>query len=1011
MENHMKIHYVILLVSYFFVCFCKIFPQQQYQIQDTTLAAKYFAVGDSLSKAARYDSSNVYFEKAGKIYKYLYSQTKNFDICKRLVSGENRTGWNLIMQGKYDDANELLNKNLSLVLKVFGENNLEAAQCYHVLGVVYWAKEDYPNSITFHKKALDIRLHLLGEENSQVASSYNNLGIDFNEMGDRDKALEYYGKSLAIDLKVNTDEPSLAKAYNNVGNVYLDKDDYDKALEYHQKALSIRLRVHGEINPYTADSYENIGIIYGQKAEYHKALEYFNKSLSIRIQVFGASHPWVAESYNELANCYYYMGILDTALQDSRKSLDLLKNFSGERKREILNIYTVIGKIYEEMGDYHSASENLNRVISLANQDYGEKNLYSGVAYKRLAEVNELGHNYDDALFYCQKALISLVKSFKDKSIYNNPPLTGIISEIELLNTLSLKAVVFDKLSNHTGTEDLATAFSTYKLASDLIDQIRTGYKAEGSKLFLGEKTNEIYNNAIRVSLKLFDITKDDHFKKESFYFAEKSKAAVLEQSLAEVKAAKFAGIPDSLLEHEKQLNIDLTYYETALQNEYQKNDKRDENKISDYENQLFGLKALYDELISDFEKRFPDYYNLKYQKQEISVDEIQSSLKENTALLDYSMDDSVLYVFLITKNDFSVYTVNLPNDFSELVRNFYSSIVKAAKSEYINAANKLSKFLIDPLLPELTSIEKLVIIPSGELYKIPFEALFIKKMNPEEADFSRLTYLIKKYDVSYHYSAFLYISSLKKELSASNKNIADNFIGYAPVFSDGGNARENVNLQYLAVPAADTSEAFRSISPDGKKFNELKYSEWEVKSILNLYPLTSDKLSDIAYFHSDATEESFKNNAKNYKIIHIASHSFINETHPDLSAIVFAQPRDSASSEDGILYAAETYNLDLKADLVVLSSCESGLGKLIKGEGMMALTRGFLYAGASNIIFSLWKIPDKQTSELMIDFYKNMLSGEDYSRALREAKLKLIANYSAARPRSWASFVLVGAE
>ncbi|HSD62793.1 MAG TPA: CHAT domain-containing protein, partial [Ignavibacteriaceae bacterium] len=257
----------------------------------------------------------------------------------------------------------------------------------------------------------------------------------------------------------------------------------------------------------------------------------------------------------------------------------------------------------------------------------------------------------------------------------------------------------------------------------------------------------------------------------------------------------------------------------------------------------------------------------------------------------------------------------------------------------------------------------------------------------------------------------YLYANSLKKELAAFNKNIPDNFIGYAPVFSDSRISPKNLDLTSLAVQAADTNSTYRSISPDGKKFNELKYSEWEVKSILNLYARSSDKLSDIGYFHSDATEESFKKNAKNYKIIHIASHSFINESHPDLSAIVFAQPQDSAASEDGILYAAETYNLDLKADLVVLSSCESGLGKLIKGEGMMALTRGFLYAGASNIIFSLWKIPDKQTSELMIDFYKNILSGEDYSRALRDARLTLIKNNSLARPRSWASFVLIGAD
>ncbi|HSD64977.1 MAG TPA: tetratricopeptide repeat protein [Ignavibacteriaceae bacterium] len=667
----MKIHYLILMV--FSLSLCEIFPQQEFQIRDTALAAKHFSLGVSLTKAALYDSSNIYFDKAAHIYNSLYDQTQNQSFCEKYISCENKMGWNLMMLGKYDEADDLLNKALSLGLKVLGENNLEVAQCYHVIGVVYWGKEDFLTSIDYHKKALDIRLRLLGEENTQVASTYNNLGIDYNEIEDNDKSLEYYKKALAIDLKKNSDETALAKTYNNIGNVYLHKDDYDKGLEYHQKALSIRLRLLGENNPYTADSYENIGIIYGQKDEYQKALEYFNRSLSIRIHVFGASHPWVAESYNELANCYYYMGVLDTALQYCRKSLDILKNYSGIRNQEILNAYINMGKIYKDKRDFLSASEYFNKALSLSTDLYGEKNLFSGVAYKRLAELNELRHNYNDALASCQKALISLVNSFHDNSINSNPPLTGIVSEIELLNTLSLKARILNELSDSTGIEDLSMSYSTYKLASDLIDQMRTGYKAEGSKIFLGVRSNDVFNSAIRVTLKLYNITDDERYKEEALYFAEKSKAAVLEQSLAEVKAAKFAGIPDDLLEHEKQLKIDLTYYETALQKEYQKKDNRDENKINECQNNLFTLKTQYDDLISDFEKKFPDYFSLKYRKQELSVSEIRNSLKENTALLDYSGDDSLLYIFLITRDDFKVYPVNLPHDFSDLIRNVKS--------------------------------------------------------------------------------------------------------------------------------------------------------------------------------------------------------------------------------------------------------------------------------------------------------------------------------------------------
>ena len=159
------------------------------------------------------------------------------------------------------------------------------------------------------------------------------------------------------------------------------------------------------------------------------------------------------------------------------------------------------------------------------------------------------------------------------------------------------------------------------------------------------------------------------------------------------------------------------------------------------------------------------------------------------------------------------------------------------------------------------------------------------------------------------------------------------------------------------------------------------------------------------------ASEENFKNNASNYKYIHLATHSFIYEDKPPLSGIAFIQPKDSAlkKADDGILYSGETYNLDLNADLVVLSSCESGIGKLVRGEGLMALTRGFLYSGAKNIMFSLWTVNDQPTAQLMVNFYKQMLTRKSYAQALRAAKLEMLKKSESAKPLFWSGFVLVG--
>ncbi len=996
---------MIFLVFIIAFSFSDLFSQEKNQFQDTVLAVKYIALGDSLNKSARYDSSTFCYTKAYNIYEYLYNQSHNKNIFEHILACENKIGWNLMKQGKYDNAIEILKKYLDLGLNILGEYNIEVAQCYNNIGVVNWAIGDYQTALKYFQQCLDIRLAKLGLYNDKVSSSYNNMGIIYDEIGDYDLALEYYNKVLENYNKTNNIDNSLiAKTYNNIGIVYRDKNDLDKAIEFHEMALSIRLQVFGGSNPNTASSYENLGVAYAEKEDYRKALECFNKSLLIIKKVFGEEHPDVADLYSKIGNTYYYMGIYDSAVQFCNKSLEIgtkiQSNFNS-----IINDYFILGKVYLAKSEYESAADYFREAISLSKEKYGEKNIHTGVGYKRLAEVNKLEHNYKEALFYCQKALISFVNDFNEQSVNKNPQLNkGIISEIELLNTLSLKAEILEAASEYTGLDGIILSLSTYRTAAELIDQMRLGYKAEGSKLFFGEKTSEILNRAVSVCLKLYNNTKDEVYKNEALYFSEKSKAAVLQEILSLVKAADYAGIPRELLKKEKHIKTELASYETQLQKEYQKKDQMDSTRVNDYENHLFDLTSEYDRMISDFENNYPSYYELKYRQKIITLNEIQKSLSENTALLSYCLSDSLIYIFVIKKNSFIIYPIEKPGQFPDLVSEFYESIVKTETDKYVSASNELSRILIFPVLQEIREMKNLVFILQGELYKIPFEALVTKEIKPGNSDFSSFAYILKRYNISYHYSIALYTTS-SRERVVSQKAIGG-FIGFAPVFSDG-NKINNLNRSLSnSLNDADSSINYRSDSGDRKKFSELKYSDEEVNTIQQMFDRSDPSL---AFLYSRATEEAFKEHIRDYNLIHIATHSIINEEHPELSSIIFAQPEDSTAKEDGILYSAETYNLELNADLVVLSSCESGLGKLIKGEGMMALTRGFLFAGASNIIFSLWKIPDKQTSRLMIDFYREMLSGKSYSESLRAAKLKLIKDPANSRPRSWAGFVMVG--
>jgi len=556
-------------------------------------------------------------------------------------------------------------------------------------------------------------------------------------------------------------------------------------------------------------------------------------------------------------------------------------------------------------------------------------------------------------------------------------------------------------------------SFSTYQLTSELIDKMRSGYKAEGSKLFIGEEAIQVYHKAIRSALKLYDITKDHQYKEQAFVFTEKNKSAVLWEAILESQAKQFAGIPDSLQEKEKELRIDLAFYDTEIQKEKQKKADQDSLKLRDFEDRYFNLNRQYEKLIDEFEKFYPKYYDLKYQVHTASIREVQKGLDSKTALLEYSFGDSSLFIFVISKQAFDMVVVPIDSTFAQSVTQFCTAIKKIKKKTFLENSRLLYDKLILPIEKHIASKEKLVFIPAGRLHYIPFENLVSKETFVNEKsntavkiNFAKLDYLIKKYDISYHYSAILFSKHTKQQAELKLATSGD-FVGYAPVFSESSDNGRILASHRSVFDTTRYAEIVRSVTVDGQKLQEIKYTEDEVKFIMNLF--TDKKKSGFGYFHNDASEENFKSHVGQYKYVHIATHGLMNEEQPKLSALVFSQPTDSNFSEDGVLYAGETYNLNLNADLVVLSSCESGVGKLVKGEGMMALTRGFLYSGTPNIMYSLWKVYDIYTKELMVKFYRNVVSGKNYSESLRQAKLAMIKNETTAFPNIWSSFVLVG--
>ena len=587
-------------------------------------------------------------------------------------------------------------------------------------------------------------------------------------------------------------------------------------------------------------------------------------------------------------------------------------------------------------GDYVKANDYLHEALAIRLEVLDKLHPEVAESYQHLAEVHEQKHDFIRALAYCQKSLISLISGFDEQSIYSNPPLDDKSAETYLLNALKLKAEVFARLSEQSGTRDLEMAFSTYQLASELIDKMRTGYKAEGSKLFLGGKAVGIYEKAIATALKLYEITQDDVHKEAAFQFAEKGKASVLSQALQESQAKAFAGIPDTVLAKERQLRIDLTFYDTQIQKERQKKENQDATKIQDFESRYFSLRTDYDSLIEELEKTYPRYYDLKYQTKTASVSELQARLDPQTTVVEYFVGEQSIYVFTVAKGHFGITTVPKDTLFETHIEQLRSAIDKSGGEgeyePYVTSAHKLYRSLIQPVEHHLQT-ESLVLIPDDVIAHIPFEALLnVEVIDTKSKDYSSLSYLLKRYEISYAYSANLLLKQLRQN-PASSKD----YLAFAPIFENGFGTENRAAELVNANRKLDVSRAAYSASLLASREEVLGIQQLFRKSY-NFFDRLVDRIFDRrsrVYLASQADEENLKKEAlKNYRYVHFATHGFANENAPDLSGVVLAH--DSTSSEDDVLFLNEIYNLELDAELVTLSSCESGIGKQVKGEGLL---------------------------------------------------------------------------
>ncbi len=831
----------------------------------------------------------------------------------------------LIRQGKLENANTLLQETLKQCEQSKNKDVLRGITLSNI-GFLYLNQGRNDLALN-HLQESSLILQQKGSK-LDFAQALAFLGQVYWSTGKYTQAEEQLLMSLALRKEVLPSSHELiAASYNDLGLIYLQLD-VDKAIDYYEMAAGLYEKLHGKEHPKMAIANTNLGLAYLAIELYGDAINYFESALAIWNRIYPTDHPSKAFVLTNLARTYSKMGNTETAMQYYDRALSMYKTVHGSKHPDVASTLNLIGNVL------------------LTQQKYQE------------------------ALTHLQQALVANVPDFNSVDFNNNPDGQSYYNGNVLLYSLMYKAQVLE--AQHFGKtlkqSELELALNTLQIADGVIDRLRQQSSNESDKIALGTIANEVYADGVRMAFILGEssIKKQKSFRELSFYFAEKSKSAVLLDAISETNAKSFAGIPEKLLDEESRLKSELALISQKLA---QKPGGEEEQRLR---STAYALNQQYQSFIKNLEVGYPEYFNLKFNSSSPKVFQIQTSLDPKSAIISYFIDEknNRLYRYLITKKKFTITDKLLPGDYEKLITGLRNSLYYLGDDIYIQTARELEVLLI-PKLPH--TIHDLILLPTGRLSVIPFEVLLTKNVQDKEIRYESLPYLIKRTGIRYEFSAGL----LLQKKQSVNPTLTSALL-CAPVNFD-----------------------------DQDNLDDLPGTEKEVNTLNDLF--TRKNIGTQLLLGKDASEESIKSNKiKDQSLIHLATHGIVDESQPELSRIFLSH---KSGQEDGSLYSGEIYNLRLNADLVTLSACQTGLGKISKGEGVIGLSRALVYAGANKIIVSFWNVADESTAELMTDFYRLVLDqpASSYSRNLQQAKLNMIKKSQYSAPFYWAPFILIG--
>ena len=691
------------------------------------------------------------------------------------------------------------------------------------------------------------------------------------------------------------------------------------------------------------------------------------------------------------ARAYLNLGNLASARSAAAQIPSLIRRLKAEGSNTDeayywSGYYEALAAIDHAAGSNRQSIANYKKSIKYEIETWGTPHRREvGKLHWQLGELYLSQNKAGAAIQEFQQTLRSVLPEFKPDDAYTHPSAAGFHAENTILEGLEGKARAFAALG------EPEKALICYELIPLVEAKLRATHAYESSSLLALDESRKRFDAAIAIAWQLYETSNHERqYAERAFLLSEKARGILLLQSL--MRAQADYGLPPHVRKQENDLRTKISWYDHEIAGEKENGAEGDANRLKQLEKELLELKQEQERFKTFLRDSFPDYTRLSEEVGFLAADKVSGLLRPEQAMVSFYLTDRDAYIFYFdAAGMFGWRKAALPEGFRDMAQGYADYLFKGDENDkngrlnFMHVASMLYDILLGPeLRTAAPGIRSLVIIPDAVLVIIPFETLLRQSA---DTNWRKLPWLLRDYNIGYAYSATLLKTQQDISLRHRHETMPQYVLGgFAPAYpGKESDTRDNPLPNYPLPDIKSTREELRKV-----------------------HSLTGGK----AFYQADATEKQFRRIAADCRTLLLAMHGFVNDEHPELSCLIFGIPNKDTSLHNNVLYASELQIMQLHADLVVLSACHTGSGKLHQGEGVYSLARAFAAAGVPCTVMSLWRLHENPAPRLIEAFFKHLKAGKTKDEALRLAKLEFIdddKNGEMLHPFYWASLMATG--